>query len=462
MRDMERRDVKIAYIGGGSRGWAWQLMGDLAREPALGGEVRLYDIDQEAARCNEVIGNRLSALPEAAGRWRYTAQETLGGALEGADFVIISILPGTFDEMESDVHAPEAYGVLQPVGDTTGPGGMLRALRTGPMYAQFARAIAAHCPQAWVINYTNPMAQCVRTLYEVFPGIRAFGCCHEVFSTQKLLADALMEQGCENLTRHDLRTTVAGVNHFTWVTDARYRDIDVMPIYRAFVEKYAQSGYGLPEEGNWLNRFFLCGHRVKFDLFQRYGAIAAAGDRHLAEFNPAPRYLRSREEVQAWQFSLTPVSWRKQELGERRARAQRLYSGAEQPIMKASDEEGVLQMKALLGMGDMVTNVNLPNRGQIANAPLGAVVETNAAFSGGSLQPVHAGALPAPILALSMPALAAQEQLAAAIAARDATLAFPAFANDPLLVSLTQAQARTLYSDMLRATAAYLPGWKLA
>lgn len=103
--------VKIAYIGGGSRGWAWGLMSDLAAAEDMSGEVALYDIDREAAARNEVIGNRMNGLPQARSAWNYHAANSLGAALDGADFVVISILPGTFDEMESDVHAPEAYGI---------------------------------------------------------------------------------------------------------------------------------------------------------------------------------------------------------------------------------------------------------------------------------------------------------------------------------------------------------------
>ena len=99
--------VKIAYIGGGSRGWARVLMSDLAKEEKLSGEVCLYDIDYAAAKDNETIGNMYSALDDAKGKWVYKAVNSLKEALTGADFVIISILPGTFDEMESDVHAPE-------------------------------------------------------------------------------------------------------------------------------------------------------------------------------------------------------------------------------------------------------------------------------------------------------------------------------------------------------------------
>ena len=142
-------DIKIAYIGGGSRGWAWKLMSDLAVACDISGRVDLYDIDFEAAKHNEIIGNKFCRLKEATSKWTYRATETIGEALTGANFVVISILPATFDEMESDVHAPEKYGIYQPVGDTTGPGGIIRALRTVPMIEVIARAVEEFCPNAW-------------------------------------------------------------------------------------------------------------------------------------------------------------------------------------------------------------------------------------------------------------------------------------------------------------------------
>ena len=182
-------NIKIAYIGGGSRGWAWKLMTDLAKEEVISGTVCLYDIDKEAAEANAGIGNRLKDREDVVGEWNYTTADSLKEALTGADFVVISILPKTFDEMEADVHMPERLGIYQSVGDTAGPGGMMRALRTLPMYVELATAIKENCPDAWVINYTNPMSLCVKTLYHVFPEIKAFGCCHEVFGTQDVLAE---------------------------------------------------------------------------------------------------------------------------------------------------------------------------------------------------------------------------------------------------------------------------------
>ena len=152
-------DLKIAYIGGGSRGWAWGLMSDLVSCDDISGDVYLYDIDYEAAEANEIIGNKYNSVEGAKSVWNYHAVKTAKEAMEGADFVIISILPGTFDEMGSDVHAPEKYGIYQSVGDTSGPGGIIRAMRTIPMFEEIANYIKEYCPNAWVINYTNPMEQ---------------------------------------------------------------------------------------------------------------------------------------------------------------------------------------------------------------------------------------------------------------------------------------------------------------
>ncbi len=451
------QDLKIAYIGGGSRGWAWGLMSDLAMDKDICGEVRLYDIDMQAAERNRVIGNKMSAHPDALSRWRYTVSESLKTALTGVDFVVISILPGTFDEMESDVHLPERVGIYQSVGDTVGAGGFMRAMRTIPMFVTIAEAIRDYCPEAWVINYTNPMTLCVRTLYEVFPQIRAFGCCHEVFGTQKLLCAMLEEMcGIKGVKRQELYTTVTGINHFTWLTETSYKGMDLMPLYREFAQKYWGTGYEGGQDGNWMNTYFNCAHRVKFDLFLRYGAIAAAGDRHLAEFMP-PWYLKNPETASKWKFTLTPVSWRKEDLKRRLERSDRLISGEEETALNPSGEEGHLLLKALLGLGDLVSNVNIPNQGQIQNLPFGAVVETNALFGLNRISSVSAGNVPGNLLPMIARHVYNQENTLKAALNCDRKLGFTTFMNDPQLGAVSLEDGQKLFDDMLEAQKAYLP-----
>ena len=449
-------DLKIAYIGGGSRGWAWGLMSDLAMADDISGDVYLYDIDFEAAKHNEIIGNKVKELPDCKSTWNYKAVETIGEALTGANFVVISILPGTFPEMQSDVHTPEKYGIYQSVGDTSGPGGLIRALRTVPMFEEIALAIKEYCPDAWVINYTNPMTVCTRTLYATFPEIKAFGCCHEVFGTQKLLSRALQDIcGLPFMPREQIKVNVLGVNHFTWLDKAQFQDIDLFDVYAKFCDKYAESGYTEPVDTNWQNKMFPSHERVKMDLFKRFGLIAAAGDRHLAEFCPGKWYIENPEKVEEWQYKLTPVSFRFEDLEKRLARSKRLLSGEEAFELKPTGEEGVEQMRALLGLRDLVTNVNIPNYGQVTNLPIGAVVETNATFRTNELEPVFVGDIPSSIYPLISRICGQQELTIEAAMERDLEKAFKVFINDPL-VPLSMEDARKLFDEMVENTKAYL------
>src|SRR5436190_2738193 len=229
-------ELKIAYIGGGSREWARKLMFDLALCPDLGGLVALYDIDVDSARLNARLGNWLhtSGQPGVVSRWRYEAVASLADSLQGADFVVLSIQPGTLECMAQEIAIAEQYGMFFPVGDTTGAPGLVRGLRAATIYEGFARAIAAICPHAWVINYTNPMTICTRTLTRVEPGLKVFGCCHEVFGTQRMLA-SLASRYLEIAPaprRDEIRVNVLGVNHFTWLDRACYQDVDLLALVR--------------------------------------------------------------------------------------------------------------------------------------------------------------------------------------------------------------------------------------
>ncbi|MFV9834302.1 alpha-galacturonidase LplD [Bacillus stercoris] len=434
--------IKIAYIGGGSQGWARSLMSDLAIDERMSGTVALYDLDFEAAQRNEVIGNY-----SGNGRWRYEAVSTLKKALSGADIVIISILPGSLDDMEIDVHLPERCGIYQSVGDTVGPGGIIRGLRAVPIFAEIARAIRDYTPESWVINYTNPMSVCTRTLYKVFPGIKAIGCCHEVFGTQKLLAEMVTERlGIEVPRREDIHVNVLGINHFTWITAASYRHIDLLPIFREFSSHYGESGYELEGE-SWRDSVFHSAHRVAFDLFETYGAIPAAGDRHLAEFLPGP-YLKQPE---VWKFHLTPISFRKQDRALKRQETERFIQQQRGVAGKASGEEGVNIIAALLGLGELVTNVNMPNQGQVSNLPIQVIVETNAFITRNSVKPIFSGALPKGVEMLAARHVSNQEAVAEAGLTKDIGLAFQAFLNDPL-VMIDRNDAEQLFDDMHQST----------
>lgn len=457
-------DVQIAYIGGGSRGWAWTFMTDLALEPDMSGTIRLYDIDKKAAEANKIIGNQVTAREDAVGKWEYEAYDSIQTALDGADFVVLSILPGTFDEMAVDVHMPERLGIYQSVGDTAGPGGIMRALRTIPMYVEIAEAIRDHAPNAWVINYTNPMSLCVKTLYHVFPQIKAFGCCHEVFGTQKVLKEIVEQKfGVEEIDRSEIQVNVLGINHFTWFDYASYKGIDLFPVYKEYIDAHYEEGHH-ERDKHWMNSSFECAHRVKFDLFRRYGMIAAAGDRHLAEFMPGNKYLNDPETVTGWKFGLTTVDWRKEDLKNRLEKSRKLVAGEEQVELKPTGEEGIQLIKALCGLRRMVSNVNIPNTSlQIKNLPADAIVETNAVFERDAIRPVVAGEIPENVKTLIMPHVENHAYTLQAALTCDKELVVKAFLNDPIVKgkNCKEEDIRQLVDDMIAATAKYLPdGWK--
>lgn len=443
--------LKIAYLGGGSREWARKLMFDLALTPELTGEVALYDIDLDSARLNEQLGNWLHASqqPGVVSRWRYTAVDTLKAALRDADLVIISIQPGSLELMQQEIAIAEKYGLYFPVGDTSGAPGLVRGLRSAAIYKGFAEAIAETCPQAWVINYTNPMAICTRTLTRVVPELKVFGCCHEVFAVQKMLA-GLVAQYWEVPTpaKDEIKVNVLGLNHFTWINQATWQGRDLLELVRQHIAQHGTlRSYTQAEVESW-GDWFKSVHQVKFGLFQRFGILAAAGDRHLVEFIPG--FISSPETLFRYGIIRTPVSFRIARWQAAPQKTRDLLSGQTPLELKSSGEEGVRQIKALFGLGDLVTNVNLKNTGQIANLPLDVVVETNAHFSRDEVRPLAAGSLPAGLLPLIQQHSANQELIIESALTGNQDLAFQAIYNDPTN-SLTLDQTWEMFNEMMNA-----------
>ena len=451
-------ELKIAYIGGGSREWARKLMFDLALEPALGGNVKLYDINFDAAKLNEQLGNWLQAQEGVVSRWTYEAVQTLEESLRGADFVVVSIQPGTLDIMEKEIAIAEEYGMFFPVGDTSGAPGLVRGLRAATIYKNFAHAIAEHCPNAWVINYTNPMTICTRTLTRVEPALKVFGCCHEVFKSQELFAELASEhfQTSAPIPRADVSISVQGINHFTWIDRATYGGMDLFELLRAHIQKPGVLREYTQQEVENFGTWFHSTDQVKFHLFQRYEILAAAGDRHLVEFLPG--FTRSPQELFKWGIIRTPVSWRKSRWTNAPQQTRDLLAGKEKLSLGASGEEGIAQIKALVGLGERVTNVNMENRGQISNLPLHAVVETNARFSQDDVRPLNAGALAPGLHPLIARHVSNQELIVQAALTRDKDMAFHAVYSDPTN-RLPIDESWEMFNRMVQASCEFLPGW---
>jgi len=240
------------------------------------------------------------------------AVRRLRDALHQADFVVLSTEPGPIEMRYADLEIPARYGILQTVGDTVGPGGLLRALRSIEVYDQFAQLIAEYCPRAWVINYTNPMTLCTAALQTGAADLKVFGCCHAVFETQAQLA-GLVGKWFEvpGPPRHEIKVDVTGLNHFTWITAASWRGHDLLRILRdeiampGFFRSRANEARAAVRAEHWFKSPGLVG----YDFFRRFGALGAAPDRHLVEF--VPWYLTSEAELHRWGVVATPYAWRR-------------------------------------------------------------------------------------------------------------------------------------------------------
>ncbi len=448
--------VKIAFVGGGSLNWAMGLMADLAYDTQLAAEVRLYDVDPDAARRNADIGQRFASVSRGSPA-KYRACETLAAALTGADIVVISILPGHFSDMAQDIGIPAKFGIPQSVGDTVGPGGFVRALRAIPMMTEIAAAIRDHAPKAYVCNLTNPMSVLTGALFAEFPEIRAWGECHEVTKIRRQVAwIANREVGQVIYDHRNVDVSVLGINHFTFVDRITLGGRNMMVPYRAFVAEHASTGWDQSEPGKDAEhkQYFGSKNLVAFDLLRRFGIPAAAGDRHLAEFFAVKEYLADPEK---WGFALTPVDYRIRDRAGKLDNANNLRSGKVEPAAKRSDEALIDQITALMRGEHYVSNVNLPNQGQLAGIPNGAIVETNALFSGLGVKPIFAGRLPESLLSIVSDHADRQTSLLNATLDADRNRLLDLFKTDPLVAHLKPEDAENMFDQMLGATADWLP-----
>jgi alpha-galactosidase len=453
--------VKIGYVGGGSRNWAETLMNDLAQCADVAGEVALYDVDYESAKQNEELGEWIQSQDEAVGDWSYEAVRTMEAALEDADFVILSTQDPPAETMAKDLELPQEYGVYQTVGDTVGPGGTLRAMRAIPQYREIAAAVREHCPDAWVINYTNPMTVCTRTLYEEYPDIKAVGLCHEVFKVQELFAELVEEHlDAEDVAPDEIGVNVKGINHFTWVDGAHWGDREIYDL----LEEWVADRESVPrfEPGDLEDESYFVDHNdVTQDLYETFGILPAAGDRHLVEFVPWYLDIDAPEEIERWGARLTPSEYRVNHWPEGEDDRRERLEGDEEFEFHESGEEAVDWIRALLGIESLKTHANVPNGGQCPDLPEGAVVETNVLVTGDEVTPLSAGPLPDQVRSVIETHVENQETLVEAGFEGDVDRAFEAFLNDAL-VTIQPDEARELFGRLVEEEREYLSEWDLA
>src|SRR5215210_1053109 len=437
-------EPKIALVGGGSYQWGPKIILDVALKPELrGGTLVLHDINAEAL--DDMFDWGEKALNQVDADLQLEKTLRVEDALEGADFVVLSISTGGLDATALDLEIPAQYGVVQTVGDTVGPGGHFRALRNIPVVVDIARAMEKACPDAVLLNLTNPLTALTRAVTKA-TSIRAVGLCHELFSTLGMLSKMF------DAPEEAINVRVAGVNHFIWVTDVSVQGRDVTEeAFRRISGGEAReialddaAGDKDPFVSTWGFRTELCA---------LYGYLPAAGDRHLCEFLPG--YLRDEKERRRLDLRVTTVDVRRERLAADRERVRRMIRGGE-PIPTGRSREEISDIMAAMWTGeDSVNIVNLPNAGQVRDLPLGAVVETYGALNGAGAAGIVFGELPPPIAALVHPHVFNQEAIVQAGLTGDTNLAFRAFLNDPLVGS--GPDARKMFEEMFEAQREYLP-----
>jgi alpha-galactosidase/6-phospho-beta-glucosidase family protein len=439
-----RGGPKIAFVGGGSYQWGPKIILDVAlNEELRGGSLVLHDINGEALGDLYEWGTRALAVAQADLKLEKTLR--LEEALKGADFVVLSISTGGLDATALDLEIPARYGVVQTVGDTVGPGGLFRGLRNIPVVVEIARAMEEYCPDAVLLNLTNPLTVLTRAVSKA-TSIRAVGLCHELFSTLGMLSKMF------DLPEKAINVRVAGINHFIWVTDVlvHWRDVTEEAFRRISGGEARElslsdaAGDTDPFTNTWGFRTELC---------RLYGYLAAAGDRHVCEFLPG--YLRDEKERERLDLRVTTVDVRRERLVTDRERVRRMIRGEEAIPTGRSREEISDIMAAMWSGEDSVNIVNLPNAGQVRDLPLGVVVETYGALNGTGASGIVFGELPSPIAALVHPHVFNQEAIVQAGLTGDTNLAFRAFLNDPLVGS--GPDARKMFEEMFEAQREYLP-----
>jgi alpha-galactosidase len=435
--------TRICFIGGGSYNWMPKLLTDLALSRDIEGTVVLQDISPSAMDDMQRFGNKTMA--KAGANWQIETTTDLDRALQGAEFVVVTITTGGLETMGLDLDIPEKYGIYQSVGDTVGPGGLSRALRNVPVMAGIAQAVQRKCPDAWMLNLTNPMTVLTRLIGMIAPRQKVVGLCHELFGVRGGLMR--MFGG----TPDDFEWRVAGINHLIWLLDMTIRGQDGLHMVRDFVAEGRRVPIPDPDQG-W-RQPFTDRWKVKLELFDVYGALPAAGDRHLAEFFP---YFLTDATGRGEDYGvlLTTIADRRQQVASARGAVQSAIAG-EVPELSRSHEATADIVSAVANGRSVRTIVNLPNTGQIDNLPRGAVVETLAEITAAGAFPHTVGALPPGILSTLQQHATNQEMIAVAALEGDRHLALQAMVNDPLVPSLQI--ARSMLDELIDAHKEYLP-----
>ena len=450
VRDRKGKKInmpKMVIVGGGSYTWGPTFLRDVFGTPELGGAtIVLQDILPERVDLVHALGQKM--IQDFDLDFRLEKTLSLEEALQGADFVILTITTGRLEAMRPDLEIPAKYGVRQSVGDTTGPGGLSRALRNIPVVAEIGRKVMEVCPKALFLNYTNPMTVLTRTL--ALQGVRVVGLCHEWIGVRRHLVSLL------HTAPEALDAKVAGVNHLIWVTDLSSEGKRIWDELSVLVDRIFRGDIKVDEANTSV---FADHFKVKSALFKLYDALPAAGDRHIAEF--FPHFINQATNWGTeYELRLTSVEDRYQ----MEANAKGLIDAALRgdvplaPFMQQVSTEAAHQIIRAVVCGGHYTGImNLPNKGQVANLPRDAVVETYGDIDSRGTHAIPYGDVPAGIQNILEHHIRQQELTIEAANRGSRKLALQVLCNDPLSSSLTIPQASRMLDELLEANRHYLP-----
>ena len=425
--------VTIAFIGAGSVVFTRQLVADLLRFPELADvEFSLHDIDAERLAVAEGTARRLDG--QFGTRARVRASLDRREALAGADFVINMIQVGGIAATITDLRIPASYGLQQTIGDTTGVGGVFRALRTFPVLTELTADMRDICPDAWLLNYTNPMAMNVWWASVVAPDIKTVGLCHSVYWTAHDLAELV------GVPVEETHYRAAGVNHQAWMLELTHQGKDLYSVLR---ERIAAD----PE----LER------RVRVEIFRRMGYYPTESSEHSAEY--LSWFLRSPEQIARYRLEpLQYIGISEQNVAEFEEAKVLLRTGEPLPLEAGAAEYAPQVIHSIVTGTRREIHANVVNRGLIDNLPQGAVVEVPCTVDANGLTPVAMGALPPQCAAQNRPYLSVAELTVEAARRGDPRLIRQAVLMDPHASStLLPEQIWDLCNDLVAAHGDLLP-----
>ena len=437
--------LKITFLGAGSTIFARSVLGDcMSSESLRDCEIALYDIDAQRLRESERI---LSAINKGKGNhskiFSYAGVENLEQALCGASFVINAVQIGGYDPCTiTDFEIPGKYGLRQTIADTLGVGGVMRTLRTIPVFEQFAQAIEKVCPDAWFLNYTNPMSMLTGYMQR-YTGVKTVGLCHSV---QVCSEDLLKSLGMTNVLE-GRREMIAGINHMAWLLEIRSKNNeDLYPeIRRRAKEKNAAEKHG---------------DMVRFDYMDKLGFYCTESSEHNAEYNPF--YIKSSFPELIDRFNI-PLD----EYPRRCLRQMASWKAEYESLVKSDTLEHNRSVEYASHIIEAVVtgrpytfggNVMNTNSGLIENLPAEACVEVPCLADGSGIRGCHVGKLPVQLAALNMTNINVHLITLEAARTKRREHIYHAAMMDPHTGSeLTLDQIKSMVDDLIEAHGNWLP-----